>query len=69
MLALIALWYAVISVFTAWAFAFDKEQARQRGRRVPESTLHLLTLAGGAAGALIAMEVYRHKIRHLSFWV
>ena len=63
------LWYVVVSAFTAWAFVYDKEQARNRGRRVPESTLHLLTIAGGATGALIAMERYRHKTRHMSFWI
>lgn len=63
------LWYVVVSAFTAWAFAYDKEQARNRGRRVAESTLHLLTIAGGATGALIAMELYRHKTRHMSFWI
>lgn len=30
-------------------------------RRVPESHLHLLSLAGGWPGALIAQPVFRHK--------
>lgn len=65
----LALWYLAVSAFTAWAFAYDKHQARGGGRRVPERTLHTLTIIGGAAGALIAMELYRHKTKHLGFWV
>lgn len=35
--------------------------------RVPEKTLFLLALAGGSAGALAGMYVFRHKTKHLKF--
>jgi uncharacterized membrane protein YsdA (DUF1294 family) len=34
---------------------------------VSENTLHLLELVGGWPGALLAMKLFRHKTRKLSF--
>ena len=51
------------------AYGWDKSQARRGGRRIPERTLHLLALAGGAAGAWLGRGLFRHKTRHASFTV
>lgn len=39
----------------------DKKAARRGGRRIPESTLHLVGLVGGWPGALLAQRQFRHK--------
>ena len=62
-----------LSAITFVAYALDK-QAAQTGRwRTPESTLHLLELAGGWPGAWIAQQWLRHKSRkpayRVVFWV
>lgn len=59
--------YALLSVVTFVVYAADKSAARRGARRVPESTLHLLSLLGGWPGALVAQQVLRHKTRKQSF--
>lgn len=57
-------WCQVVSMsITAFGFyAFDKGLAKASIKRVPETLLHLLSLLGGFAGALLGMLVFRHKI-------
>lgn len=50
-----------INVATFAAFVRDKWLARHHRWRIRESTLLLLSLAGGALGGLIAMRAVRHK--------
>jgi len=50
-------------------YAIDKSAARKGAWRTQESTLHLLSLAGGWPGALIAQQKLRHKTRKPSFRV
>lgn len=41
--------------------------AGQGIRRVPEKVLYVATFLGGSAGALVAMHVFHHKTKKLSF--
>jgi uncharacterized membrane protein YsdA (DUF1294 family)/cold shock CspA family protein len=59
--------YAMLSLITFAAYARDKSAARSGGWRTAESTLHLLGLAGGWPGALIAQQMLRHKSKKASF--
>jgi uncharacterized membrane protein YsdA (DUF1294 family) len=59
--------YAAMSGITFVVFGFDKLAAWRGRLRVPENTLHLLSLFGGWPGALLAMPVFRHKRRKGSF--
>ena len=59
--------YMVASVLTFIIYAVDKSAAEKGAWRTQESTLHLLALAGGWPGALIAQEKLRHKSRKKSF--
>lgn len=59
--------YAVASAVAVVTYGADKRAARRNGRRVPESTLHLLALLGGWPGALAAQQVLRHKTRKQPF--
>ena len=61
--------YAIASVASFAAYAFDKSAARQRQRRTPERTLLLLGLVGGWPGALLAQRCLRHKTAKTSFQV
>ena len=61
--------YLVASLFASLAYAVDKLAAGENRRRIPESTLHLLGLAGGWPGALVARHVFRHKTMKQPFIV
>jgi uncharacterized membrane protein YsdA (DUF1294 family)/cold shock CspA family protein len=53
--------YLLVSGITFMAYALDKSAAIQGRRRTSESTLHLLGLACGWPGALLAQQWLRHK--------
>lgn len=53
----------VLSAITFVVYALDKHAAQTGRWRTPESTLHLLELAGGWPGAWIAQQRLRHKSR------
>jgi len=53
--------YAVASAVAFLAYAGDKSAAARGSWRTQESTLHMLSLAGGWPGALLAQQVLRHK--------
>ena len=66
--AVLPLLYLLVSCASYLMYGFDKEVAGKAGwRRTPESTLHLLDLAGGWPGGLIAQQVARHKTAKASF--
>lgn len=47
--------------------AADKARAKRSARRIPESTLMGVGLAGGCFGLLLGMYTTRHKTRHKKF--
>jgi uncharacterized membrane protein YsdA (DUF1294 family)/cold shock CspA family protein len=61
--------YLVASLVAFVFYAWDKSAAEQGHWRTKESTLHLIALAGGWPGALLAQKVLRHKSRKQSFQV
>ena len=64
---------ALLCVATFIAYALDKHAAQGNAWRIPEANLHLLELAGGWPGALLAQQLLRHKTSKRSyravFWV
>nr|WP_181956633.1 DUF1294 domain-containing protein [Paenibacillus piri] len=62
--------YLYVIVINAAAFmmmGIDKSRARHKARRIPEKQLFAYAALGGAAGAWLAMYVFRHKTKHISF--
>jgi uncharacterized membrane protein YsdA (DUF1294 family)/cold shock CspA family protein len=59
--------YMVASTLTFIMYAMDKSAARKGHWRTQESTLHVMSLAGGWPGALVAQQKLRHKSRKKSF--
>jgi uncharacterized membrane protein YsdA (DUF1294 family)/cold shock CspA family protein len=53
--------YLGMSVVTYLAYHGDKSAARAGRSRTPEDTLHILALAGGSPGALLAQKRLRQK--------
>lgn len=59
---------AAVNVLTFFAYGDDKRRAKTEGaRRTPEKTLLGLAVIGGSLGALLGMQVFRHKTRHWYF--
>jgi len=61
--------YVVLSAALFALYGWDKAAARRGGRRTPELTLHLLSVAGGWPGAVMAQQVFRHKTKKQPFRV
>ena len=60
-------YFAAINLIAALLAVTDKRRARRGGWRIPEKTLLLFGLFGGALGEFTAMLLIRHKTRHLKF--
>ncbi len=61
--------YILPSVLAFAAYGIDKGAAIGGFRRIPEALLHLIGLAGGWPGALVAQRVFHHKSRKTSFQI
>lgn len=57
----IALWVIFMSVIAFLLYGIDKYKAIHHRWRIPEQTLILAALAGGAPGALLGMRTFHHK--------
>ena len=69
MLYVYAAWLAIMNGIGLCMMYSDKKRARQHRRRIPEKTLLLVGLFGGALGGWLGMYVFRHKTRHPIFVV
>ena len=65
-MALMLIWIG-INVIAFLAFGWDKRQAERNGSRIAERTLIALAAFGGALGALIGQQVFRHKTKKQPF--
>jgi uncharacterized membrane protein YsdA (DUF1294 family)/cold shock CspA family protein len=68
-LIILAAIYVLASVVTYIVYAEDKSAARRGTQRTSEITLHLLALACGWPGALLAQQYLRHKSIKFEFQV
>ena len=60
---------AALNLLSFGLMAFDKRQARMKGRRVPEKTLFLAAACFGGLGGVLGMQLCRHKTKHWYFQV
>lgn len=60
-------WLALMNILTYISYRQDKRKAQQGEWRTTESTLHLMSLLGGWAGALLAQQILRHKSSKAEF--
>ena len=56
-----------INVLTFLIYGIDKWKAKRGKWRIPEDTLIWLAIAGGSIGALLGMNLFRHKTQHKKF--
>jgi uncharacterized membrane protein YsdA (DUF1294 family) len=63
----VAAWLIAISVVAFLTYGYDKLIAGTEHMRVPERVLLLLAFVGGTPGALVGMQVFRHKTAKQTF--
>jgi len=63
----ILLLLAAVNLLAFVLYGVDKLKAKKGAWRIPEATLLLVAFLGGSAGALLGMEVFRHKTKHAKF--
>ena len=64
---LLYVFLALMSLVLFIVMGADKRRAKSGARRVPEKTLFLLALFGGAVGGTLGMRAFRHKTKHWYF--
>jgi len=62
-------WFIIMSLIAFIAYGVDKKKAINGLYRTPEAVLIALAVLGGAFGAYMAMQRFRHKTKHLKFTV
>ena len=60
---------AAVNLFAFLLYGVDKAKAKKGAWRIPEATLLLAAALGGSLVALLGMELFRHKTKHLKFRV
>lgn len=61
------LWLIFVNLLALVLFGLDKHRARHRQWRIPEAVLFLVALLGGSLGAVVGMDLFRHKTQRKAF--
>lgn len=64
---ILLIYILAVNGVTFLTYGLDKWKAKKEKNRIPEKTLFLLAGIGGSVGALLGMQLFQHKTRHLSF--
>jgi uncharacterized membrane protein YsdA (DUF1294 family) len=67
MTRIIVYYFTFINLLTFAAFGLDKRKAVKSRWRISEKTLLLMGLAGGSAGQIAGMKLFRHKTQKWYF--
>lgn len=57
----------VLNVVAFCLYGIDKAKAARGRWRIPETTLFVIAIIGGAVGALMAMSLFHHKTQKKAF--
>lgn len=64
---ILILYLLVINLAGLFSMLADKRRAQKNKWRIKERTLFLIAIAGGSAGCLAGMYLFRHKTKHWYF--
>ena len=59
----------ILNIIAFLLFGMDKWYAKREMHRIPEKTLLGISAFGGAFGACVGMQLFRHKTRKARFFV
>lgn len=66
---IILAYYTLLNFVLLLTMAIDKMRARKHQWRVPESTLFIMALLGGAVGGFAGMFLCHHKTKRPQFYI
>lgn len=66
-LLILAIYLLIVNLAGFAAMGIDKNRARRKAWRIPESTLFLLAIIGGSIGSIAGMYTFHHKTLHPQF--
>ena len=61
------LYLIAINVLAFSLMGQDKSRAKKNRWRIPEKVLFGSAILGGSIGAILGMQAFRHKTKHMSF--
>lgn len=59
----------IINLIGFISMYIDKRKAKKHKWRISENTLILIAFIGGSVGSLIGMHLFRHKTKHIKFYI
>ena len=66
---ILLLYLLIINAAAFLLMLVDKRKAKKNAWRIPEATLMGIAAIGGSLGALLGMQLFRHKTKHPKFFV
>lgn len=63
------LYFIAINIISYFIMSIDKKCAKKGKQRIPENVIFSLSILGGGAGVVVAMNRVRHKRKKRSFTV
>ena len=66
---MILLYLSIVNIIAFAVYGIDKSKARKHQWRISENMLILLAALGGSIGALLAMNIFHHKTKHVKFFI
>lgn len=67
-LNIVYIYLIIINQISGILFAYDKRAAIKSQRRIPERSLHLLEIIGGAFANIVLIYALHHKNRKPTYW-
>ena len=66
---MVSIYLLCINIISFITFGIDKRRAKNKKWRMSENSLLLISFIGGAAGALIGMVIFSHKLSKRKFYI
>jgi len=64
---LLTAYFLIMNLTGFMAMGIDKKRAVRGAWRIPEASLFMIALSGGALGCTLGMNHFRHKTKHWYF--
>lgn len=65
----IIIYLVIINLIAFLSMFIDKKKAKWGRWRIPEDTLFLYAILGGAIGSIVGMYTFRHKTKKPKFYI